>query len=205
MAPRAPWTRVGSLVAGGEDAKGKSWISPGGRKMWSSVPSSRRRPVLGRVGLTMRRLWRWGIASSRASWLDALIANGREATAPELCEVRARQLVKVGRRVALTGQIEACVEVAETDLCRSRRPASVWLVDLRAAEVRAAAAELVDLAGTLRSAEPAEPRGVAMVMLLVRDGESPLYVAHGPDDIVNAVNAARVALRAGAVAGAPDP
>jgi hypothetical protein len=205
MAPRAPWTRAGALVAGGADAKGKSRVPPGGRKMRSSVPSSRRRPVLGRVGLTMRRLWRTGVASSRAGWLDALIANGREATAPELCEVRAGQLVKVGRRVVLASQIEACVEMAETDLRRSRRPPSVWLVDLRAAEVRAAAGELVDLAGTLRSAEPAEPRGVAMAILLVRDGESPLYVAHGPDDIVKAVNAARTALRAGAVAGARDP
>ena len=173
--------------------------------MRSSVPSSRRRPVIGRVGHNMRRLWRWGVARSRAGCLDALIANGREATAPELCEARARQLVKVGRRAALAGQIEACVEMAETDLRRSQRPASVWLVDLRAAEVRAATAALVALAGTLRSAEPVQPRGVAMAMLLVRDGESPLYVAHGPDDIVNAVNAARVALRAGAVAGAPDP
>jgi hypothetical protein len=204
MAPRAPRTRVGSLAAGGADG-GKSWVPPGGSKMRSSVPSCRRRPVIGRVGHPVRRLWSWGVASSRTGWLDALIANGMEATAPELCEARARQLVKVGRRVALAGQIEACVEMAQTNLRRSQRPASVWLVDLRAAEVRAAAAALIALAGTLRSAEPAEARGVAMAMLLVRDGESPLYVAHGPDDIVKAVNAARVALGAGAVAGAPDP
>lgn len=157
--------------------------------------------MIGRGGHTMRRLWSWGVASSRTGWLDALIANGSEAAAPELCEVRARQLVKIGRRVAIAGQIEACVETAETVLRSSRRPASVWLVDLRAAEVRAAAVELVGLAGALRSAEPAEARGAAMAMLLVRDGESPLYVASGPDDIANAANAARIAL----CGGAPGP
>ena len=172
--------------------------------MRSSVRWFRRPSVLGRVGDTMRRLWTWGVAISRPSQLDALIATGREATAPGLCEVRARQLVKVGRRVAIAGQIEACVEMAETVRRSSRRPASVWLVDLRMAEVRATAAALIALADALRSAEPAAPRGVAMAMLLLRDGDSPLYVAYGPADIANAANAARIALRAGAVAGAPD-
>ena len=205
MAQRAVSTPAPSLVAGGVDARGKSWVPPGGSTMSPSLRSFRRRSVLGRVGDTMRRLWIWGVATSRPSQLDALIATGREATASELCEVRARQIVKVGRRVAIAGQIEACVEMAGTVLHCSRRPVSVWAVDLRAAQVRAAAAELLDLAGTLRSAEPAEPRGVAMAMLLVRDGESPLYVAHGPDDIVKALNAARAALRVDAVAGALYP
>jgi hypothetical protein len=152
-------------------------------------------PVVGRVSATVHRLWRCGVASTHAGQLDELICRGDLMSAPELCEARARQLVKLRRRVAIAAQIETCVEAAATDLGVSRRRTSVWLADLRETEVRAAAAELLELACALRSRHRVEPRGVAMAMLLIRDGESPLYVAGG-SDIAQAANAARAALSA---------
>lgn len=159
-------------------------------------PAHHEHRVIGLIGRTIQTLWRWGLASSRARQLDELISREDRASTPELCEVRARQLVRGRRRVAIAAQIETCVEMAAIEAGGSRRHTSVWLVDLPAAEVRAAATELLDLATALRSAEPAEPRGVAMAMLLVRDGESPLYVADGPGEIAKAANAARMALSA---------
>jgi hypothetical protein len=125
-----------------------------------------------------------------------------EEKAPELSEVRARQLVKVGRRLAIAGQIETCVETAAVDSHRRLRAASVWQVDLRSAEVQAASTELLELARILRSGKRVNARGVAMAMRLVRDGESPLYVARGADDIARAASAATAAL---ALPARPSP
>ena len=161
-----------------------------------ATPARGEHRLIGRVGRTVRMLWRWSVARSRAGELDELIANGDRVAAPELCEARGRQLVKVHRRAAVAAQIETCVEAAAADPRGSWRRTSAWHVDLRDREVRAAAAELLDLAQALRAAQRVEPRGVAMATLLVRDGESSLYVAHGPDDVAKAANAARTALLA---------
>lgn len=152
--------------------------------------------VIGRVGPTLQTLWCWAEARSRARELDELIATGDGVAASELRAARCRQLVTVRRRAALAAQIEECVEAAVTDVRGLRQRTSVWLVDLREPEVRAAAAELLDLAHALRASGRVEPRGVAMATLLVRDGESPLYMAHGPDDVAKAASAARAALSA---------
>jgi hypothetical protein len=60
--------------------------------------------------------------------------------------------------------------------------------------VRAAASELRALARALRSADAPGARGVAMAVLLVRHGQSPLYVGYGPNDVALAAKATRVAL-----------
>ena len=161
-----------------------------------ATPARGEHRLIGRVGRTGRMLWRSSVARSRAAELDGLIANGDRISAPELCEARARQLVKHRRRAAVAAQIEACVEAALTDVRGPRRRTSVWLVDLRDAEVRAAAAELLDLAQALQASGRVEPRGVAMAMLLAHDGESPLYVAYDRDEVAKAANAARTALSA---------
>jgi hypothetical protein len=109
--------------------------------------------MTGRVGPAVQRLWRWGAARSHAAELDGLIADGDRLSAPELREVRARQLVKLRRRAAVAAQIEACVEAASTDIRGARRRTSVWLVDLRDAEVRAAAADLLEHSQALRSSD----------------------------------------------------
>lgn len=160
------------------------------------TPAGGEHPVIGRVGAIAQRLWRCGVASTHAAQLDELISRGDRMTAAKLCEARARQLENVRRRVAIAAQIETCVEAAATDLRGSRPRTSVWLADLRQAEVLAAAPELLDLACALRSPDRVAPRGVAMAMLLIRDGESPLYVAGGQGDIAQAANAARDALSA---------
>lgn len=156
---------------------------------WSSPALWQREGRL-RHGFVMRAL-----TLCRASQLDALIASGDEASAPELCGFRARQLLKPGCREAIAAQIEACVEMAGSVSRTSGRPTSVWLADLRAAEVHAVEAELLDLARQLRSSEPAQARGVAMAVRLVCDAESPLYGFRVPSDVPGAVHAARSALR----------
>jgi hypothetical protein len=161
-----------------------------------ATPAHGEHHLVGRVRRTVRMLWRWSVARSRAGELDALIAHGDRVAAPELCEARGRQLVNVHRRAAVAAQIETCVEAATTDPRGSWRRTSAWHVDLRDHAVSAAAAELLDLAHALRVAQRVEPRGVAMATLLVRDGQSSLYVARGADDVAKAANAARVALSA---------
>jgi hypothetical protein len=160
-----------------------------------ATPARGEHHLIGRVRWTVRMLWRWSVARSRAGELDALIAHGDRVAAPELCEARGRQLVKVHRRAAVAAQIETCVEAA-TDPRGSWRRTSAWHVDLRDRAVSAAAAELLDLAHALRAAQRVEPRGVAMATLLVRDGQSSLYVARDTDDVAKAANAARAALSA---------
>jgi hypothetical protein len=152
--------------------------------------------VIGRVGPTLQTLWRSCAARARAHELDELIADEDRPAASELRAARGRQLVTVRQRAALAAQIEECVAAAVSDIRGQQRRTSVWLVDVRDTEVRAAAAELLDLAYALRASGRVEPRGVAMATRLVRDGESPLYVAHGPDDVAKAASAARAALSA---------
>jgi hypothetical protein len=136
----------------------------------------------------------WCLAVSRRDELDELIADGRPASASRLLEERSRQLVKASRRVALAAQIEALVELAGAAPVSGTRRMPVWLVDLRVAEVRGAGPELRDLARALRSADALSARGVAMAMLLVRHGESPLYVDYGPGELVRAVQATTAVL-----------
>ena len=136
----------------------------------------------------------WLLAISRREELDGLIADGIAPSSCRLCEVRSRQLVKRGRRAAIAAEIEERVEQAAAGSFGGFVQPSILLVDLRLAEVRAAASELRALARALRSADPPRARGIAMALLLVRHGQSPLYVGYGTNDVFLAANAARVAL-----------
>jgi hypothetical protein len=150
----------------------------------------------------LRTLQSWSLALFRRVELDGLIADGAEWSSCRLCEARARQLVKAGRRAAVAAEIEACVELAGAGLLSDPSQISGWLVDLRVAQVGAAGRDLLELARALRSAERPKARGVAMAMLLVRHGQSPLYVGDGPNDIALAANAAQMALSG---RDGPDP
>ena len=140
-----------------------------------------------------RRLMSWGLATARREELDGLIACGFGPTASQVCQARARQLVKKSRRSALASEIDALINVVdEPAVGGPTNP--LWLVSLRVEEVRGARTRLCTLALLLRSIEHPTARGVALAMLLVRDGRSPLFVRYGPADLERAAEATIAAL-----------
>lgn len=79
------------------------------------------------------------------------------------------------------------------------RPAGISSrVPVRRDAVIEARAELGSLAAALRANGECQPRGVALVQILITDGAGPLY-GRGPEvDLVAALNEAHQALRLGA-------
>lgn len=150
--------------------------------------------MLGLIGRNLGTVQDRCVALLRRAELDGLIADGTEWRSRRLCEARGRQLVQARRRAAVATEIETCIEMARSGALSGSSQMPVLLVDLRVAEVCAADHALMALARALRSAERPEARGVAMAMLLVRHGQSPLFVAHGPNDVASAANAAQRAL-----------
>jgi hypothetical protein len=140
-----------------------------------------------------RRVLNWGLATARRQMLDELIAGGVDPGSSPACQERARQLMKKSRRAALAAEIDAIVNVVGES--RSGDPPSpLWLASLRVEEVRAARTQLSAVALLLRSIEQPAARGVALAMLLVRDGRSPLFVRYGPADVKQAADATTSAL-----------
>jgi len=142
----------------------------------------------------LERLADWYVAASRHVEVDGLLADGTDGNSCRFCQARARQLVKASRRAALAAELETLIELAGEESQRGRSQTPLSIMDLRVAAVRTARRELLELAHALRSAERPEARGVALAMLLVRHGQSPLYVDYGPDDVALAAKVAMTAL-----------
>jgi hypothetical protein len=103
--------------------------------------------------------------------LDRAIAAGIDPRSESLLAIRAAQLVRPGYRRRLAASVQHLV----TDLDADR---GYWLsaaVPFLRDQVAEARGTLVAIAGALRDAEPARPRGVAMVSRLLTDPDSPLY------------------------------
>jgi hypothetical protein len=104
--------------------------------------------------------------------LDAELAAGFDpAGRPTLC-VRAGQLLSLRHRRRLAAWLERLVEEADS----ARVSAFSAAVPIAHQGIREARASLLFLAHLLRHAEHVRPRGVAMVELLLRDGNSVVYV-----------------------------
>ena len=122
----------------------------------------------------------------RRFYLDEQLAHGADpASSPEL-GLRAEQLLRDRAKLAVA--IERALDSA-------RRPALHLSprVPVRRASVLDCAGELIALSERLRESGPTDPRGVAMVSLLVHDGAGPLYADKGVT-LRYSVRSARLAL-----------
>jgi hypothetical protein len=113
--------------------------------------------------------------------LDRMLADGHPPEESSALALRARELTSKRSRDELAGSVLDAVEAAEHPVRGPFRPNLA--VDISA--VLAVKSDLVKIAERLRDNAPVNPRGVAIVSCLLRDGESPLYLApepvHGPE------------------------
>ncbi len=127
----------------------------------------------------------------RRASLDARLAAGEDPqSAPDLA-LRARQLCDLDARRRLGRDLLGILRRAETwrwSLTSTIAPATAAIGDARPA--------LIQLAVALRSPEPVRAQGVAQVLVLLRDGNGPLY-AHGdePGALYFAARDAMLAMR----------
>jgi hypothetical protein len=127
------------------------------------------------------RLRRWS--------LDDRLAEGEDAASSAELALRAEQLVSS----------KVCLELAD-ELCRTVRAAEQPPRPLSAAlplqrePILRARERLLELADNLAFGSEVNPRGVALVERLLRDGGSPLYGPAVYDTVDSAVRHARAAL-----------
>ncbi len=109
----------------------------------------------------------------RHAALDERLADGARADAGSALAARADELVKQRSRRALAGELVEVVETAEAP----RQPLGLFGsgVALNRRAVIEARAPLLQLAERLQDGIPVNPRGVAMIRRLLRDGGSPLF------------------------------
>jgi hypothetical protein len=134
------------------------------------------------AGLALRlRTW------FRARRLDRALARGEDPEASPELSVRAEQLT--GQRTQLGDAVEATVLEAHSP------PAAPGArVPTRRREIRENAESLLGLAKRLRDGQPIDVQGVAMALLLTRDGTSPLYSPRAQYTLGYAVRSALGAL-----------
>jgi hypothetical protein len=125
------------------------------RRLWNPA----RRSVL-RVGLSVSRLG-----------LDRELAAGVDPRSRPLLALRAEQLVRRRYRRRLAGAVERLIDELDANRGWWLSAAVPFLRD----QVAEARPTLLALARALRSEQPIEPRGVALLSNLLTDTESPLY------------------------------
>jgi hypothetical protein len=123
--------------------------------------------------------------------LDHRLAEGARPDSDRLLELRAARLVTPASRARVATGLEGVVAVVN----KPYNPLSA-AVPVRRRPLRGARHELMALAGDLRHMPAVHPRGVAMAGLLITDPCSPLYTATSSDEVVRAVQAAALWLRA---------
>ena len=130
----------------------------------------------------------------RVAWhrtrLDQMLADGvAPDETPEL-GLRARQVVRVGNRIALANSLEDIVQSVRSG--RTRRSGASPPLATR--DIRACTAALLGLALSLRSKGEVPVRGVALTQRLLADGAGPLYVYGRDDELWHVVREASTAL-----------
>ena len=153
-------------------------------------------PASARVSQRRRAGWRrrtrWALlARRRADTLDRALAAGAGPYAGALIAVRAQQLTKARSRRRLAGGLERVRRDAVDELSGYT---AVVAPDRH--EVAAATPELTALQRRLRDGERVEAAGVAMLRLLLTDGESPLYDPVGAGSLARQLRAVAGALGA---------
>jgi hypothetical protein len=109
-------------------------------------------------------------AYCRKTTLDRALAHGASAEASVALELRARTLISVKTRLALLSNVETLVAMTHGAAPLGSR----WAI-VSTSRVRRVAAELDRLAAALSEPRPAAVRGIALVRMLLVDGDSPLY------------------------------
>lgn len=144
---------------------------------------------------------RWYAAHMRARELDELLAAGTQLSVPgtdlatrRLCEARARLLVRRSFRFALAQEIDDIIRLAASPQAADPSPPTVWTADIQLEEVRDSAEALRLVVGALRTHGPPEVQGIALALLLLRDGHSPLNDRWAHGDLRLAAEAAARAL-----------
>jgi hypothetical protein len=122
-------------------------------------------------------------------WLDQSLAAGVSPDAGAMLSLRAHRLIGLTTRRALAAELRELVPRAR----RVPHPLDngVCVCAVGVLEAHEAISELAD---RLDGWEPVEPRGVARVRLLLRDGTGPLYSESPSDELRRAVRAALAAL-----------
>ena len=119
----------------------------------------------------------WCAAHARAPELDRMLADGIEPGAladpvsRRRCQARARLLTRQSFRRTLAAQIEEVLALVADSSALS----TVWAVDVQLEQLREARASLRLIVGRLEESTPPRAQGVALAVLLLRDGRSPLY------------------------------
>jgi hypothetical protein len=104
------------------------------------------------------------------SRLDAELADGVDPHSTAMLELRATQLQRPRYRRQLAAALDERLIAA---LRGPRLPSSA--VPVVRDQISEASGTLLSLAQVLRASESVHPRGIAMVLRLLSDGDSPLY------------------------------
>jgi hypothetical protein len=142
----------------------------------------------------------WWAVRVRGEEFDQMLAEGVE-TAPRRtdtvlrrrCEARGRLLVRRSFRCTLAGQIEGVLFFA-ADSTAAGEPGTVWAADIQPHEVREASPSLRLIVAGLQQSTPPRAQGVALALLLLRDGRSPLYGSRAPGELKLAAEVTALAL-----------
>jgi hypothetical protein len=96
-------------------------------------------------------------------------------------------------RRALAEQIEGVLALA-ADPTAAGAPSTIWAVDIQLDEVREASRSLRLIVAGLQESTPPRAQGVALALLLLRDGRSPLYGSQASGELRLAAEVTALAL-----------
>jgi hypothetical protein len=143
---------------------------------------------MSRAGLRVKLRAVW-----RAPELDEALAGGTDPTARGELTLHALKLADPAHRLGLARTLELIIDhVSGRGLARTPGPAI-----LRREPIKSNRAELLALARRLRLEGFHCIRGLAMADRLIRFGDSPLYMALGPEELRNRVADTLAALEPG--------
>jgi hypothetical protein len=120
-----------------------------------------------------------------APWLDRQLASAVPTWRTPRLAARAVWLTNARRRAALARSLEQLAERAEEPVPK-RSPA----VPPRSDQMRDALPEIMAITARLRSGQPLDARGVAMLRALLADGGGPCYVRSCPSALTEALREA---------------
>ena len=153
----------------------------------------------GAVSVPVRRL-RWRLPRPRlllrlrvileSGELDRVLASGADPASSELLTERGAQLTGVRSRRRLANGLETLIEppTGPAGLSSAIRPR---------ADLRPLRPVLVALQRRLRSDEPVDPRGIAVLKWLLSDVASPLYTDSDPTEVSSLLRLAAATMTSG--------
>jgi hypothetical protein len=174
-----------------------SWTATGGGR--SSGRMSRmvllERPGLGLV-VARVSFWTRVVARLRFATLDQALASGVQPESEPALALRSERLIAPPMRLRLARSLRFHVDAARHRRAplRAPWPAAPPPLPARGPHVAGAAEELLLLADLLEGFEPVDARGVALVSVLLTDGNSPLHHNRGTTRLIAAARAAADAL-----------